>query len=65
MDLVERAATLGMRRGMRGSRPWLWVGVVATGVRLLRWLARPKPDVVYRAVLEPGQGLEISTRAPR
>ncbi len=65
MDLVERAATLGMRRGMRGSRPWLWVGVVATGVRLLRWLAKPKPDVMYRAVLDPGQGLEISTRRPR
>lgn len=64
VDLVERAATHGMRRGMRGSRPWLWIGVMATGVRLLRWLARPKPEVTYRAVLEPGEGLEISTRRP-
>jgi len=37
---------------------------VASGVRVLRWLVRPKPVVVSRAVLEPGESLEIITRAP-
>ncbi|MEZ5169642.1 MAG: hypothetical protein R3A49_02715 [Acidimicrobiia bacterium] len=57
-------ATTGLRRGAGGSRPWLYLGVVASGVRVLRWLVRPKPVVVSRAVLEPGESLEIITRAP-
>lgn len=63
--LLERAASAGMRRGARGSNVWLAVGVFASAMRLLRWLARPQPDTVYRAVLEPGESLEISTHPPK
>lgn len=61
---LNRVAAAGLRRGARGSKPWLYLGVVASGVRVLRWLTRPKPVVVSRAVLEPGESLEIITRAP-
>ncbi len=58
------AATTGLRRGS-SSRPWMYLGVLASGVRVLRWLMRPKPATVYRAVLEPGESLEIVTRSPK
>lgn len=43
----------------------MYLGVLASGVRVLRWLTRPKPVTVYRAVLEPGENLEIVTRSPK
>ncbi len=64
MEIVVRLAKTGLRRGMRGSRPWLYVGLVASGVRIVRWLARERPVTIYQAVLEPGERLEVTTRAP-
>lgn len=58
--LASSMAVRALRRGVRqGSRPWLVVGVVAAGATLLRRLASPKPEVVFRQRLEPGEALEI------
>lgn len=58
--LLRRLLRAGFRRGVGGSRGWLAVGVAAGGLRLVRRLARPKPEVLYRAELRPGDAVEIS-----
>jgi hypothetical protein len=68
-DRLGRALRLlsrtGLRRGLSGSRPWVVVGVAATGARLLRNLAREQPEVLYRTVLRPGERFEIVTSSRR
>lgn len=57
---MSSVAFRALRRGVReGSRPWLVFGVVAASVTLLRRLANPKPEVVFRQRLEAGEALEI------
>ena len=60
--LLRRLTTAGLRRGLGGSRPWLVVGMIAVGTRSLRRLAHPKPEVLYRSVLRPGDAFEIRAR---
>ncbi len=62
--VLRRLTTTGLRRGMGGSRPWLIVGMVAVGTRALRRLANPKPQVLYRSALRPGDAFEIRARRP-
>lgn len=62
--LLRRLTSTGMKRGMGGSRPWLVVGMVAVGTRALRRLAHPKPQVLYRSALRPGDAFEIRARPP-
>ena len=51
----------GFRRGvLQGSRPWLVVGGVALGLRLLRKIAGGEPEVVYSEKLAPGESLVIA-----
>ncbi len=52
---------IGLRKGlMGGSKPWLIVGAVAGGIRLLGRMAGREPEVVYCEKLEPGERLAIS-----
>ena len=51
----------GLSKGLvGGSKPWLVVGAVAGGIRLLRRMAAREPEVVYCEKLEPGERLVIS-----
>jgi hypothetical protein len=61
--LLRRLMRAGFRRGMSGgSQAWLVLGVSAVGVRALRKLARPAPEVVYRTEVHPGDRFEIGNR---
>jgi hypothetical protein len=61
---LRRVTTLGLARGLRGSRGWLIAGMAAIGLRALRRLANPGPDVLYRTQLRGGDMFEIVARAP-
>jgi hypothetical protein len=65
-QLIVRLSRTGLRRGTRdGSTAWLWIGIAATTVRVLRRLLA-EPGAVERLELGPGEGIEIrSVRAPR
>jgi hypothetical protein len=52
----------GFRRGMSGSQAWLVLAISALGVRLLRKLANPEPELVYRTELRKDDRFEISAR---
>jgi hypothetical protein len=61
-SLLRRLTGSGFRKGMAGSRPWLIVGILAGGVRLLRRLARDDEEILYRTVVKAGDVFEIVTR---
>jgi hypothetical protein len=62
--LIDRLFRLGMRRGlMGGSRPWLYVGLTAGAVRVLRRIVT-EPVTVYRTELKPGEHVEITVSKP-
>lgn len=63
--ILRRLVGTGLRRGLGGSRAWMVVGISAAGVRVLRRLASPKPEVLYRTLLRPGDRIEVVTRPPR
>ena len=59
--MLARVQRLAVARAMAGSNGSHWVAIAA-GVWLLRKaneVRRPRPEVVYRAVLEPGQTLLV------
>jgi hypothetical protein len=60
--LLRRLMRTGFRRGMSGSQGWLVLAIGALGVRTLRRLAHPEPEVVYRTEVRTGDRFEISTR---
>ena len=62
---MQRLLRLLLRNGLRkgllgGSRPWLVLGGVAAGLRVLRWIAGSEPEVVYSEKLEPGETVVIA-----
>jgi hypothetical protein len=59
---LRRLTSLGFRRGMRGSRPWMITGMIAIGLRGLRRMANPPPEVLYRTAVKPGDTFEIVAR---
>jgi hypothetical protein len=65
-QLIVRLSRTGLRRGTRdGSQAWLWIGIAATAVRVLRRLLA-EPTAVERFELRPGEAVEIRTvRASR
>jgi hypothetical protein len=60
--LLRRLTASGFRRGMSGSTPWLIVGVVVTGIRVLRRISIPEEQVLYRTAVKPGDVFEIVSR---
>ena len=59
--MLKTLSRLALGKGLLGgSRPWLVVGVAATGLRIFARMARREPEVVYRETLEAGQSLVIS-----
>jgi len=63
--LLRRLTSNGLRKGMAGSTPWLIVGTVAGGLRLLQRLARDEEEVLYRTAIKAGDVFEIVTRPKR
>jgi hypothetical protein len=60
-DVVTRLSRAGLRRGLfEGSRGWLYIGLAATGVRVLRRVLSER-EVVERFELAPGEAVEIRT----
>jgi hypothetical protein len=63
MDLLlRRLVRVGVRKGMSGSRTWLALAIVALGLRALRKLSHPSPEVIYRTELHTGDRFEIGAR---
>jgi hypothetical protein len=58
-SLLRRLTRNGVRKGMSGSTPWLIVGIVAGGLRVLRRLARDEEDVLYRTAIKAGDVFEV------
>jgi hypothetical protein len=61
-SLLKRLTRNGLRNGMSGSTPWLIVGIVAGGLRLLARLARDEEEVLYRTAIKAGDVFEVVTR---
>jgi hypothetical protein len=64
-SLLRRLTSNGLRKGVAGSTPWLLVGIVAGGLRMLRHLARDDEELLYRTVVKPGDVFEVVTRPKR
>jgi hypothetical protein len=64
-SLLRRLTSNGLRKGMSGSTPWLVVGIVAGGLRLLARLARDEEEVLYRTAIKAGDVFEVVTRPKR
>jgi hypothetical protein len=64
---LRRLTTMGVRRGMRGSRPWMVTAVVVIGLRAFRRLANPPDEVLFRTRVKPGDRFELlaGVREPR
>jgi hypothetical protein len=62
--LLRRLVRTGFRRGMSssGSQAWLVLAISALGLRALRRLANPEPEVIYRTEVKTGDRFEISSR---
>ena len=64
MDLVQRLARTGLRRGFsEGSRGWLMVGIGLTAVRVGRRVLA-EPDVRATVELNTGEAVEIRVVNP-
>ena len=62
LSVVSRLARTGLRRGLtEGSRGWLYVGLAATAVRVVRRVVVESPETVYVGELKPDEAIEIRT----
>ena len=61
-SIVNRLFKAGTRRGFGGSQPWAIVAIVAGTIRVIRRLANPKPETVWRQGLQPGDRFEVTVR---
>jgi hypothetical protein len=51
----------GLNRGfLGGSRPWMVIGGIAYGARMVRWLARRRQEVVFSQEIRPGERLLVT-----
>ncbi len=63
-SIVNRLFREGTRRGFAGSQPWMIVAIMAGTVRVIRRLANPKAEVVWRQAMRPGDRFEVSVHDP-
>jgi hypothetical protein len=61
---LRRAFRAGTRRGLGGSRGWAAVAIAVGAVRLLRNMSGPRPEVLWRQQLLPGDRFEVTVRSP-
>lgn len=60
--LLRRLTTNGIRKGLSGSTPWMIIGTVAAGIRVMQRIAAHDQDVLYRTAIKAGDVFEIVTR---
>jgi hypothetical protein len=58
--LLQRLMRTGGRRALSGSQTWTIVAIIAGTLRVVRWMSRPKPDVLWRQKLKPGDRFEVT-----
>ena len=58
--LLRRLVRIGVRRGST-SQKWLIIAICAIGLRTIRRMAIPGPDVLYRTEVHDGERFEISS----
>lgn len=63
-SLLRRVWTTSWRRGRAGSRAWMVVAAAAGGIRLVRYVARDREDVLYRTRVVDGDQFEIIATSP-
>ena len=63
--LLRRLTRNGFRKGMSGSKPWLVVGIVAGGLRIIQRIARDDEEILYRTAIKAGDVFEVVTRPKR
>lgn len=63
--LLRRLTSNGFRKGMAGSTPWLVVGIVAGGLRIIQRIARDEEELLYRTAVKAGDVFEIVTLPKR
>ncbi|MDQ1435730.1 MAG: hypothetical protein QOF59_2546 [Actinomycetota bacterium] len=63
--LLRRLTKSGLRKGMAGSTPWLVVGIVAGGLRIIQRIARDDEEILYRSAVKAGDVFEIVTLPKR
>jgi hypothetical protein len=63
--LLRRLTRNGLRKGMSGSKPWLVVGIVAGGLRIIQRIARDDEEILYRSAIKAGDVFEVVTRPKR
>jgi len=61
-SVLRRLTNNGFRKGMAGSTPWLIVGILAAGIRVLQRIARDGDEILYRTVVESGDVFEVVAR---
>ena len=63
--LLGRLARTGMRRGVfEGSRGWLYLGLAASALRIVRYVIT-ESEVVETIELKKGETIEIRTVEPK
>lgn len=65
LSLLRRLTSNGLRKGVSGSTPWLVVGIVAGGLRLLHRIAQDDEEVLYRTAVKVGDVFEVVARPKR
>jgi hypothetical protein len=58
-SLLRRLTTNGLRKGLSGSTPWMIIGTLAAGFRVMQHLARHDQEVLYRTAIKAGDVFEI------
>lgn len=59
--LLSYLRRAGTRKGIMGdSKPWLYIGAATWAFRLLRRLAKQKPEILLLEELKPGQRIIVA-----
>jgi hypothetical protein len=62
--LARRLLRTGFRRGLEGSRGWLYVGMSVAALRVARRLLVEPPETVFETELKPGEAIQVRTIPP-